>query len=81
MISMNELAKMVIKISGKDLKIKNIYGDEFIAKYGHKCPLGVKGRNSHNKLYFETVGWKVSQPLVEGISKLYNWINKKVCNG
>lgn len=76
MVSMNELAQMVIDISGKNLKIKNIYGDEFIAKYGYKCPLGVKGRNSNNDLYKEKIGWAVSQPLKMGISKLYNWINE-----
>ena len=26
---------------------------EFIEKYGFKCPLGVKGRNSDNRLYKE----------------------------
>jgi hypothetical protein len=69
---------MAIKISGKTIKIKNLYGAEFINKYGYRCPLGVKGRNSHNKLYRETVGWEVSQPLEVGMTILYNWINKKV---
>jgi nucleoside-diphosphate-sugar epimerase len=78
MVTMNQLAEMVIGISGKDLKIKNIYGDEFIQKYGHKCPLGVKGRNSDNKLYREVVGWEVSQPLKVGMETTYKWINKLV---
>lgn len=78
MISMNALAQMVINISGKSLNIKNLYGDEFIAKYKYPCPLGVKGRNSHNKLYREVVGWEVSQPLEVGMRKLYEWIDKKV---
>ena len=63
MVSINELAQIAIEASNKNLKIKNIWGDEFKAKYGFKCPLGVKGRNSHNKLFHEKVGWKVSQPL------------------
>jgi nucleoside-diphosphate-sugar epimerase len=75
MISMNELAKMVIKISGKDLKIKNIDGQDFIDKYGFKCPLGVKGRNSHNLLYTQVVGSDIVEPLEVGMSRLYNWIN------
>ena len=78
MVTMNQLAQMAINISGKDLKIKNIHGNEFLRKYGYPCPLGVKGRNSHNKLYREVVGWEVSQPLEAGIRKLYTWIDKKV---
>jgi nucleoside-diphosphate-sugar epimerase len=78
MVSINELAEMVIRISNKNIQIKNIYGEEFLAKYGHKCPLGVKGRNSNNDLYKEKVGWCVSQPLEVGMTKLYNWIEKKV---
>jgi nucleoside-diphosphate-sugar epimerase len=74
MISINDLAKMAIKISGKDIKIKNLYGQEFIDKYGYKCPLGVKGRNSNNNLFKEKVGEDVFEPLEEGIKKLYNWI-------
>lgn len=80
MVSMNELAQMVIDISGKNIYIKNIYGDDFIQKYGYPCPLGVKGRNSHNKLYREVVGWEVSQPLKVGMEKLYKWIEPMVKN-
>ena len=78
MISINDLAKMAILISGKNLAIKNIYGEEFFKKYGFKCPQGVKGRNSHNKLYRENIGWEVSQPLRVGIEKLYFWIEKQL---
>jgi nucleoside-diphosphate-sugar epimerase len=80
MVSMNQLAEMVIKISGKNLTIKNIYGEEFLNKYGYKCPLGVKGRNSDNRLYREKIGWEVSQPLEVGMNKLYNWVNVKFWN-
>jgi nucleoside-diphosphate-sugar epimerase len=74
MISINDLAKMVIGISDKNIKIKNLYGQEFINKYGYKCPLGVKGRNSNNDLFKEKVGQDVYEPLEEGMKKLYNWI-------
>ena len=77
MISINGLAEMVIRISQKKIKIKNLYGEEFEKKYGHKCPLGVRGRNSNNELFFNKVGWKVSKPLIEGILETYNWIDKK----
>jgi GDP-D-mannose 3',5'-epimerase len=78
MVTINQLAEMAIKISGKNLSIKNIDGEEFINKYGFKCPLGVKGRNSDNKLYKEKIGWEVNQPLLVGLTKTYNWIQTKV---
>jgi GDP-D-mannose 3', 5'-epimerase len=76
MVTINQLAQMAIDISGKKIKIKNIFGDEFKQKYGFKCPTGVRGRNSDNKLYFEKVGWKVSEPLKTGMQKTYTWIEK-----
>ena len=42
MISINDFTKMIIYISGKNIEIKNIDG-----------PLGVRGRNSDNKLIKE----------------------------
>ena len=78
MVTINELAQMSIDISGKDIKIKNIGGQEFVDKYGFSCPVGVRGRNSDNKLYKEKVGWEVSQPLIVGMEKTYNWINEQV---
>tara|TARA_E500000331_G_C17255313_1_gene712837 strand:- start:1040 stop:2044 length:1005 start_codon:yes stop_codon:yes gene_type:complete len=81
MISMNEFAKMAIKISGKNLSIHNIQGEEFKSKYGHKCPIGVNGRNSDNKLYSEKIGWTVSRPLQEGMEKTYSWILDNVKSG
>ena len=58
--------------------IKNLYGEDFQKKYGHKCPLGVNGRNSNNKLFFEKLGWKVSKPLISGLIETYNWIDIQV---
>ena len=78
MVSMNELAQLVINISGKDVKITNIDGDEFFNKYGFKCPTGVRGRNSDNKLYKEKVGWESTMSLKEGMEKTYEWIDKMV---
>ena len=78
MIAINDFAQMAIDISGKNLKIHNIDGQEFFDKYGHKCPIGVNGRNSDNNLYREKVGWEVSQPLIDGMRQTYKWINKQV---
>lgn len=85
LISVNNFTKLVIDISQKDIKVHNIKGEEFLAKYGFNCPIGVRGRNSNNKLYKEKIGWVVSSPLEEGIRKTYKWIaeqvNKKHSNG
>jgi len=78
MVSINELAQMAISISQKELSIVNLEGDDFYAKYGFKCPIGVKGRNSHNKLYKEKIGWVVSQPLEVGMKETYQWISEQV---
>tara|TARA_Y100001963_G_scaffold152589_1_gene237734 strand:+ start:3832 stop:4824 length:993 start_codon:yes stop_codon:yes gene_type:complete len=78
MIAINDFAQMAIDISEKDIKIHNLYGEEFEDKYGHPCPLGVKGRNSDNALYKEHIGWEPSQPLIEGMRKTYEWIKTQV---
>lgn len=77
-ITINELAQMCIRFSGKDIKIKNIYGDEFLKKYGYNCPQGVRGRNSDNTLIGEVLNWKPSQPLKVGMERLYTWIEQQV---
>lgn len=67
MISINDFAKMIIDISGKDLVIKNIDSNA----------LGVRGRNSDNTLIKEVLGWSPSKPLREGMVKLYDWVSKQ----
>ena len=69
---------MAIDISNKDVNIDNLDGQEFFNKYGHKCPLGVNGRNSDNNLYKEKLNWVVSRPLREGIEKTYEWIKQQI---
>jgi nucleoside-diphosphate-sugar epimerase len=80
MVTINQLAKMAIEISGKNITIKNLDGDEFLSKYGFKCPVGVRGRNSDNKLYREKIGWESKLKLKEGMEKTYDWINQQVQN-
>ena len=67
MVSINQLADMIIKISGKKLDRKYIDG-----------PMGVRGRNSDNKLIHEKLGWKPTQPLEMGLRKTYAWIEAQV---
>jgi len=67
MISINELAEMVMRIAGKRLRIRHIPG-----------PLGVRGRNSDNRLIAKELGWAPSQPLEAGLTKTYHWIESQV---
>ena len=76
-VSINKLTEMAIALSGKCIKIKNLYGEEFFNQYGFKCPAGVRGRNSDNRLYRGKMNWEVSQPLSAGLKKTYNWINQQ----
>jgi nucleoside-diphosphate-sugar epimerase len=78
MVSINKLAEISIKISKKHLTIKNLDGIDFYNKYGFKVPLGVNGRNSHNKLFIEKIGLNYDNNLIQGLEKTYPWINAQV---
>jgi nucleoside-diphosphate-sugar epimerase len=78
MVTINQLAELAIAASGKNITIKNIAGEEFEAKYGFKCPVGVRGRNSDNTLYKEKIGSDVFYPLDKGVQRTFKWINKQV---
>lgn len=67
MISINDLTKLISKIAGKEIKIQNIPG-----------PMGVMGRNSHNKLIKETIGWYPDENLEKGIEITYKWISEQI---
>lgn len=67
MVSINQLAKMVMEIANKNLSINHIPG-----------PLGVRGRNSDNALIKKELDWEPSYPLQEGLEKTYDWISTQV---
>lgn len=67
MVSIDQLADMAMEIAGKKLAKKHIDG-----------PLGVRGRNSDNRLIQEKLGWRPSRPLREGLEKTYRWIAAQV---
>ena len=69
MVTINQLATLVMDIAGKALPIRNIPG-----------PLGVRGRNSENRLISEKLGWCPKRPLREGLLKTYGWIDDQVKN-
>ena len=67
MVTINQLAEMIMDIAGKRLNIRHIPG-----------PLGVRGRNSDNRLVRERLGWAPSRPLREGLERTYRWIEQQV---
>ncbi len=67
MVSINRLAELVMEIANKNLTIKHIPG-----------PLGVRGRNSDNRLIYQELGWKPTMALSAGLKKTYEWINNQV---
>ncbi len=69
MVTIYQLAEMIMEIAGKKLSIKHVPG-----------PLGVRGRNSDNTLIYEKLGWKPNQPLIKGLEKTYIWIEEQVNN-
>jgi len=78
MVTINQLAQISLEMSKKDITINNIKGQEFIDKYGFKCPEGVRGRNSDNTLYREKMGVEFDRPLYKGVEETFKWINKQV---
>jgi nucleoside-diphosphate-sugar epimerase len=67
MVTIDQVVAMVAEIAGKRLSIRHISG-----------PLGVRGRNSDNRLIAKKLGWKPSRPLKEGLEKTYAWISRQV---
>jgi GDP-D-mannose 3',5'-epimerase len=69
MVTIDQLAQMIMRIAGKIITIKHIPG-----------PLGVRGRNSDNRRIAGVLGWKPSRPLYEGLERTYQWIREQVTN-
>jgi len=67
MVTINQMADIIMKIAGKSLTKRHIAG-----------PQGVRGRNSDNRLIYEKLGWKPTQPLEKGLQITYDWIEKQV---
>jgi nucleoside-diphosphate-sugar epimerase len=67
MVTIDGLAHMAMEIAGKKLSLRHIAG-----------PLGVRGRNSDNRLIEQKLGWCPSRPLREGLEKTYAWIQEQV---
>jgi GDP-D-mannose 3',5'-epimerase len=68
MVTINQLAQLIIDISGKNLKIKNVP-----TSVG-----GVRGRNSDNDLIRAILNWCPSMLLREGLEKTYKWVDEQI---
>jgi GDP-D-mannose 3',5'-epimerase len=67
MVTINQLAEMTMNIADKQLRICHIPG-----------PLGVRGRNSDNRLIAKKLSWAPSATLEQGLRSTYAWINSQV---
>ncbi|GAI40808.1 unnamed protein product, partial [marine sediment metagenome] len=68
LVTMNEMVKILAKISGKDIKV------------GHDLtkPQGVRGRNADLTLVKEVLGWEPKISLEDGLRRLYNWTQERL---
>ncbi len=67
MVSIDQLAQMIIDISGKKITLKHVEG-----------PQGVRGRSSDNKLIQKKLKWKPKGKLLAGLKLTYSWIEGRV---
>jgi nucleoside-diphosphate-sugar epimerase len=68
-VTINQLAMMIMEISGKDLGLVHVDG-----------PQGVRGRNSDNTRLLEVLGWEPGIRLEDGLVDTYRWIEKQVAS-
>lgn len=68
LVTINELADMITKISGKTIT----------KKYDLSAPQGVRGRNADLTLVRKFLGWEPQVSLEEGLTRTYKWIEKEV---
>lgn len=68
MVTINQLVEKVSVIANKKIDRK------------HKldAPLGVRGRNSDNRLIEKELNWKPEWSLTQGLQQTYDWINHQV---
>ena len=67
MVTINQLVDTAAKVAEKNVQKIHIDG-----------PLGVRGRNSDNKLIREKLDWDYTMTLEEGIRYTYYWINEQL---
>lgn len=68
LVTINELADIVIKISGKKIS----------RHYNLKAPQGVRGRNADLTLVKKVLNWQPQVSLENGLKKTYEWIRDQL---
>jgi GDP-D-mannose 3',5'-epimerase len=66
MVTINQLVDMVGEIAGKKITKRHIDG-----------PLGVRGRNSDNRLIRQRLDWAPEFSLRAGLARTYHWIDQQ----
>lgn len=69
-ISISGLTALIAEIAGKNLTQRFVDG-----------PLGVRGRNSDNRLILEKLGWRPTSSLRSGLIPTYKWISEQIKSG
>ena len=64
---MIEFAQIALSFEDKKFPIKHIDG-----------PMGVRGRNSNNKLILEKLGWEPTMAIKDGLKVTYFWIKGQI---
>jgi GDP-D-mannose 3', 5'-epimerase len=67
MVTINQLAEMAMEIAARPLRIRHIAG-----------ALGVRGRNSDNRLIRQKLEWAPSASLRQGLEITYKWIAEQI---
>ena len=67
MVTINQLVELIADIAGKRIGKRHIPG-----------PLGVRGRNSDNRLIKQKLGWAPAKSLEDGMRVTYQWVKEQV---
>jgi nucleoside-diphosphate-sugar epimerase len=67
MVTINDLVDIACSFENKSL----------VRNYKLNAPLGVRGRNSCNKLIQQSIGWSPNYPLKRGLETVYHWIKEQ----
>jgi GDP-D-mannose 3',5'-epimerase len=69
MVSILELVELLCRLSNKKMFIRSVDG-----------PVGVRGRNSDNRLMRKITGWEPRTRLEDGIRNTYLWVERQVAS-
>jgi GDP-D-mannose 3',5'-epimerase len=67
MVTINQLVAIAATVADKNVTIDHIPG-----------PVGVRGRNSDNRLIEEKLNWRPKHDLYQGLKKTYEWIEEQI---